>query len=123
MSTSALTLRQIRFTNKAFWRNPASAFFTFVFPLLFLVIFTALLGHSTVKIGARSIDTSTYYVATMACFSAITACYNNIASAVSFQREDGVLKRAHGTPLPSAAFLGARIAHAMAVAVVLVAIT
>ena len=32
------------FTNKAFWRNPASAFFTFAFPLMFLVIFTALLG-------------------------------------------------------------------------------
>lgn len=123
MNTLRLTGIQLRYVNKAFWRNPASAFFTFAFPLMFLVIFTALLGHSTVRIGVRTVDTSTYYVATMACFSAITACYNNIASAVSFQREDGVLKRAHGTPLPSAAFLGARIAHAMAVAVLLVAIT
>ena len=38
MSELALTLRQVRFTNKAFWRNPAAAFFTFVFPLMFLVI-------------------------------------------------------------------------------------
>ena len=40
MSAVGLTLRQVRFTNKAFWRNPASAFFTFAFPLMFLVIFT-----------------------------------------------------------------------------------
>ena len=44
MSAVGLTLRQVRYTNKAFWRNPASAFFTFAFPLMFLVIFTALLG-------------------------------------------------------------------------------
>lgn len=114
---------QFRYVNKAFWRNPASAFFTFALPLMFLVIFTALLGHSTVRIGSRTVNTSTYYVASMACFSVITACFNNIASAVSFQREDGMLKRAHGTPLPGAAFLGARIMHAAAVAVLLVVIT
>jgi ABC-2 type transport system permease protein len=118
-----LTGIQFRYVNKAFWRNPASAFFTFAFPLMFLVIFTALLGHSTVELGTRSVNTSTYYVASMACFSVITACFNNIASAVSFQREDGILKRAHGTPLPSAAFLGARIVHAVGIAVLLVVIT
>jgi len=123
MNTLRLTGIQFRYVNKAFWRNPASAFFTFAFPLMFLVIFTALLGHSTVNLGDRTINTSTYYVASMACFSVITACFNNIASAVSFQREDGVLKRAHGTPLPSASFLGARIAHAVGVAVLLVVLT
>jgi ABC-2 type transport system permease protein len=123
MNTLRLTGIQFRYVNKAFWRNPASAFFTFAFPLMFLVIFTALLGHSTINLGDRTVNTSTYYVATMACFSVITACFNNIASAVSFQREDGVLKRAHGTPLPSAAYLGARIAHAVGIAVLLVVIT
>ena len=46
--------RQFRFTNKAFWRNPASAFFTFAFPLMFLVIFTALLGDSQVGSSGSS---------------------------------------------------------------------
>ena len=44
MSDTSLVFRQVRYTNKAFWRNPASAFFTFAFPLMFLVIFTSLLG-------------------------------------------------------------------------------
>ena len=123
MNTLRLTAVQFRYVNKAFWRNPASAFFTFAFPLMFLVIFTALLGHFTVRIGNRTIDTSTYYVASMATFAAITACFNNIAMGLSFQREDGVLKRTNGTPLPAASFIGARILHAVFISVLLVALT
>ena len=123
MTAARLAVIQLRYVNKAFWRNPASAFFTFVFPLMFLVIFTSLLGHSTVKIGAETVNTSTYYVASMATFAAIGACFNNIASSLTFQREDGILKRTHGTPLPAASYLGARILHAVFVAVILVALT
>jgi ABC-2 type transport system permease protein len=123
MNAAALTLSQVRYVNKAFWRNPASAFFTFAFPLMFLVIFTALLGHGTVAIGSRVINTTTYYVAAMASFAVISACYTNIAISVTFQRDAGVLKRTNGTPLPSAAFLGARMLHALLIAVLLVVIT
>ena len=123
MNTLRLTGIQLRYVNKAFWRNPASALFTFVFPLMFLVIFTALLGHYTVRIGSRTVDTSTYYVASMGAFAVIGACFNNIAMAITFQREDGVLKRAHGTPLPVSSFLGARILHALFISVILVALT
>jgi ABC-2 type transport system permease protein len=59
----------------------------------------------------------------MGTFAAISACFNNIAMAITFQREEGVLKRVHGTPLPSSAYLGARLAHAVFISVVLVAIT
>jgi ABC-2 type transport system permease protein len=101
MKTLTLTFSQVRYVNKAFWRNPSSAFFTFAFPLMFLVIFTALLGHSTIHLGTRSVKTSTYYVAAMASFAVITACYNNIAVAITFQRDSGVLKRINGTPFPA----------------------
>ena len=60
MSAVALTLSQVRYTNKAFWRNPASAFFIFAFPLMFLVIFTALLGHGTIRVSpGKVVDIST----------------------------------------------------------------
>jgi ABC-2 type transport system permease protein len=121
--TLRLLVSQLRYVNKAFWRNPSAAFFTFFFPLMFVVIFTSLLGNSSVHIGSRVVKLSTYYVAAMAAFAVITACYNNIATAMSFQRDAGVLKRTHATPLPSVAFLGARIVHAVLVALVLVAVT
>jgi ABC-2 type transport system permease protein len=124
MNDAALTLSQVRYVNKTFWRNPASAFFIFAFPLMFLVIFTALLGHGTVRVSPlKVVNTSTYYVAAMASFGVISACYTNIAISVSFQRDTGVLKRTNGTPLPSSVFLGARMLHALLVAVLLVMIT
>jgi ABC-2 type transport system permease protein len=123
MNAATMTLSQMRYVNKAFWRNPASAFFTFAFPLMFLVIFTSLLGHNTVHVGTRLVNLSTYYVAAMAAFAVISACYTNIATAVTFQRDAGVLKRLNGTPLPSGSYLGARILHALLVSVLLVAIT
>ena len=123
MNTASLVLSQVRYTNKAFWRNPASAFFTFAFPLMFLVIFTALLGHGHVHLTSRVIDSSTYYVSAMASFAVISACYTNVAMNITFQRDLGILKRTRGTPLPSAAFLVARVLHALLIAVILVAIT
>ena len=123
MSAATLTVRQLRFVNTAFWRNPASAFFTFVFPLMFLVIFTALLGDGDIQVGGRTITLATYYVAVMTAFAVMTACYNNLATALTFQRDAGILKRINGTPLPAVAFFGARVLHALLMSVLLVVIT
>jgi ABC-2 type transport system permease protein len=123
VNAATSTFSQVNYVNKAFWRNPSRAFFTFAFPLMFLVIFTALFGNSTVHIGAKSVSLSTYYVSAMAAFGLITACYSNIAMTMTFQRESGILKRIHGTPLPSAAFLGARVIHALLTGVLLVVLT
>jgi ABC-2 type transport system permease protein len=123
MKSASLTMSQVGFTNKAFWRNPAQAFFIFAFPLMFLVIFTALLGNNTVHIGSHTVKQSTYYVSTMGAFGVITACFNNLAISIAFLRETGVLKRINGTPMPSISYLGARIVHSLFVAVVLVALT
>lgn len=123
MSTVAQVSRQFRFTNKAFWRNPASAFFTFAFPLMFLVIFTALLGEGNVPVEGIELAQSTYYVGAMAAFGVISACYTNIAMTTVFNRDGGILKRLRGTPLPSSAYLSARVLHGMVVGAILVVIT
>ena len=122
--TSGLRLlgQQIRYTNKAFWRNPASAFFTFLFPLMFLVIFTALFGNERVDMAGRQVSLSTVYVPLIAVFSIITATYTNLAISVSFARDQGVLKRIRGSPIPGWAYLLGRIVHAVLVATLLVAI-
>ena len=44
MASPAIAVRQVRWEQKMFWRNPAAAIFTFAFPLVFLVIFTAING-------------------------------------------------------------------------------
>lgn len=114
---------QLRYVNRAYWRNPAAAFFTFAFPLMFLVIFTSLLGDGEVLLFGQELHQSTYYVAQMASFGVITACYVYVGVLLAVQREIGLLKRARGTPMPAIVFFAARVLHALLIALLLVAIT
>jgi ABC-2 type transport system permease protein len=122
MSDLTQAFRVVRYTNKAFWRNPANAFFTFAFPLMFLVIFTSLFGTGTVPAAGREINTSTFYVGAILSFSIITATYTNLAISISFTRDMGILKRIRGTPMASWSFMVGRILHALVVTVLLVII-
>lgn len=122
MSTLALTLRQVKFENKSFWRNPASAFFTFAFPLMFLFIFSTVFGGGRIAIFGQKVSVSYFYVPSIAAFSVITACFTNIAMSISFARDQGVLKRKLGTPMPASAYLLGRMLHATGIEVLLVAI-
>jgi ABC-2 type transport system permease protein len=122
MSDLAQALRVVRYTNKAFWRNPANAFFTFAFPLMFLVIFTALFGGGTQPVAGREIALSTFYVGQIATFSIITATYTNLAINIAFTRDMGILKRIRGTPMAAWSFMAGRILHAILVTILLVAI-
>jgi ABC-2 type transport system permease protein len=126
MTTARTAVSRVRWEQKEFWRNPAAAAFTFAFPLMFLVIFTALLGGGQIQLPKApdfELDLTTYYVGAMATFGVISACFTNIAIQTSFSRDQGLLKRLRGTPLPAWAYLAARVVHAMAVGATLVVIT
>jgi ABC-2 type transport system permease protein len=122
MSVVALVLRQARYDNRAFWRNPAAAFFTCVFPLMFLVIFNVIFGDDEFEVAGGRVDPSTFYVPGIVALSVISACYTNIAIGVAFARDRGVLKRLRGTPLPALAFFLGRIIQATFVSILLVII-
>ncbi|MGZ5291461.1 MAG: ABC transporter permease [Actinomycetota bacterium] len=124
MNDAVRLARQVRSTNRAFWRNPAAALFTFAFPLMFLVIFTSLLGSGRLEVAPGVfIQQDRYYVAAMAVFAVISATFTNLAISITFNREAGILKRTRGTPLPSWVYLAGRVIHAMGIALLLVAIT
>ena len=122
MNSFVLALRQVRYENTAFWRNPVAAFFTFVFPLMFLVIFNLIFGNNKLDLPGGTVSTSTFYVPAIAALSVISACYTNVAISISIARDSGLLKRTRGTPLPGWAFLFGRVIHATLLAVLLVII-
>ena len=122
MNSLALALRQVRYENIAFWRNPVAAFFVFFFPLIILVLFNLIFGNREVELPGGTVNTSTFYVPAIVAMSVIYTCYSNVAIGMSFSREQGLLKRTRGTPLPSWSFLFGRIAHSLLLAVVLVII-
>jgi ABC-2 type transport system permease protein len=123
MKDVQLALRQVWYLNRAFLRNPASAFFTLVFPLMFLVIFTTIFGSGTIRVApGKATSVATFYIPAISAFSVITACYTNIAISLSFSRDTGALKRIRGSPMPVWAYMSARIIHAVVIAILLVAI-
>lgn len=122
MRDMVLMLRQIRYENRWFWRNPPAAFFTFVFPLIFLVLFNVIFGNNDIEVPGGSTKESTFYVPAIGALSVITACYTNIAMTICYTRDDGVLKRIRGTPLPVWVYVIARVLHAMLIGALLVAI-
>lgn len=123
MTTLRMALRQARWQDRAFWRNPAAAFFTFVFPLMFLVIVTSVFpdGEVTLPTGAEA-GPSTYYTAGVLAFAVVTAAFTNVANSVVALREGGVLKRVRGTPLPPSAYLLGKVLQSVYVMAILVVV-
>lgn len=113
---------QARYEQKGYWRNPASAFFTFAFPLVFLVIFASLNNGSTIDfLGGLAYNQ--YYIPSIIAFGVISATYTQIAITLSLRRQSGVLKRSRATPLPAWAVLGGLAASAVIVAAIITALT
>ena len=89
MSEIALALRQVRYENRAFWRNPIAAFFTFFFPLMFMIIFNVLFGGTSgIGGGLRVAD---FYTPAVIVFGVITATYTNIAMTITVARDLGIM--------------------------------
>lgn len=121
MSDAALAVRQFRAEFRSFWRNPAAAFFTFAFPLMFMVIFNLLFDDPYTGRGPR-VSASTFFTPAIIAMSVVSACFTNIAIGVVFARDQGILKRVRGTPLPPWIYLAGRIASSVAIAFILVVI-
>lgn len=123
MNSLILALRQVRYENRAFWRNPAAAFFTIIFPLMFLAIFNLIFGNEAVMDDrGRTFNLSTFYVPGIMVFAIVGATYTNVAMGIAFSRDGGLLKRVRGTPLPNWSYLAGKLLHAVLLAVLLVVI-
>jgi len=121
MSALALVAHQFRFDQKAFWRNPASVFFTVMFPVILLLIFATVFGDETVDVHG-GIKTTTYYVPAIITLSVISATMQTLAMSLVIAREDGRLKRGRGTPLPPWVFIAGRIGNSIVVALIMMAL-
>ncbi len=121
MSQLGLAFRQVFYENRAFWRSPAAAFFTFVMPLFFLVLFNSIFDN-TISVDGGRVDIQVFFVPAIAALGVVSACYTNLGMMVTIARDLGVLKRIRGTPLPPWAYIVGRILQAMFVAVLMVVI-
>ena len=115
-----LVVQQIRYQNRIFWRSPVSAFFTIAFPLMFLVLFTALFGND--EIGSLGVTTAQFYAPALAVFGAASATYTNLSITTAISRDEGILKKIRGTPLPPSVYIAGRVGSAVWIALIAVII-
>lgn len=110
MSDATLAWRQYRLERKMFWRNPTAAFFSFVLPLIFLFLFGAVFSGNQANLNVL--------VPGIAGLSVMATTFNALATQMTFLREQGVLKRVRGTPLPGTSYLSGIIGSAATNAVI-----
>jgi ABC-2 type transport system permease protein len=120
--TLRLLAHQIGYEQLSFWRNPQSAIFTFLFPVVFLTVIGALFagaGRSSYFDGLSVIQ---YYVPTIAVLSVFGSCYGQLAVALAARRQNGILKRIRATPLPTWVYFVGLVAHCALVSVIDIAL-
>jgi ABC-2 type transport system permease protein len=103
--TLALGWSQYRLERRMFWRNPSAAFFNFVLPLLFLAGGGAILAGNQHQLNRL--------IPAIAAMSVMSTTFTALAYNIVFLRERGVLKRIHGTPLPTLSYFGGVAANAV----------
>jgi ABC-2 type transport system permease protein len=110
----AIAYRQWRLERRMFWRNPTAAFFSFVLPLLFLFLFGAIFSNDQ-----ENLDVIVPGIAGM---SIMSTTFSALAMNVTFLREEGVLKRIQGTPMPPTSYLAGVAANAVSNATIQIVI-
>jgi ABC-2 type transport system permease protein len=102
---TAAVWRQYRLERRMFWRNPSAAFFNFLLPLLFLSLFGAIFAENDADLNV--------IVPGIAGMSVMSTTFSALAFNLVFLREEGILKRMRGTPLPTGAYLAGLAGNAI----------
>lgn len=118
MNGLALVAHQFRYDQKAFWRNPASVFFTVMFPVIVFLILAVVFNGETVDVRG-GVAATTYYVPAIMSLSIISATMQTLAMTLVIAREDGRLKRGRGTPMPPWVFIAGRVGNSIVVALMM----
>ncbi|GGI44606.1 ABC-2 type transport system permease protein [Agromyces flavus] len=106
----AVGLARIGHEVRGYFRSADTVFFTFLFPLIMLGIFTAAFsaaGEISAGPGTESISVGAYYLPGMLAAGMLLSGVQNLAVDIAGEKSDGTLKRLGGTPLsPVSYFLG-----------------
>jgi ABC-2 type transport system permease protein len=116
-STVGVVGTQVRYQLLTFRRTSVAMFFTLVLPLIMLVLFNALFdGEVATPRGTWPVRQ--FYTGGLAAFTAVSATFTNLANTIPINRDDGILKRWRGTPLPPALYLAGSVLSAVVIALV-----
>jgi ABC-2 type transport system permease protein len=121
MNDLALTGWQVRYAQRSFWRNRRAAFFSLVFPLMYLLVFGTLNGANAIdtRPGQSFID---FYVPGIVTWAVLLIGFNTTALNFAAIRSKGILKRIRATPLPWSVYVAGAIGSTLVVMAISVTI-
>jgi ABC-2 type transport system permease protein len=91
---------------KQFFRLREQVIFTFAFPIVFLFLFASIFGDDMANTGSTA---SQYYVASMIAAGIMSTSFQSLGISIAIERDDKVLRRLRGTPMPPAAYFHGKI--------------
>ena len=104
---------ELRTEQLLFWRNREAAFFTFLLPIIFFLIFGSVYGNSTIT--KEHLRAAPFLEAGMIGYGVASTAFAGLAITMVIRRESGVLKRIRATPLPPTTYLLAVLASTFVV--------
>ena len=99
---------ELRTQQVLFWRNREAAFFTFLLPVLFFLVFGSIYGNS--QVTKEHLRAAPFLEAGMIGYGVASTAFAGLAITMVIRRESGVLKRLRATPLPPWTYLLAVLA-------------
>lgn len=123
MSTFALGIDRTGFEVRGYFRRGDQMFFTFLFPVVMLAIFST--AFSSMDMG-QGLTAGTYYLPAMLAAGILVSGVQSLGIDIATERYDGTLKRLAGTPLSPVSYFVGKIGQVLvtgvAQAVILIAV-
>src|ERR1035437_9638607 len=110
-----LVAAQVGYQLRVLVRSPIASFATLVIPLMVLLAVNLL--YEGTRLSSRGgIRYAQFFTPAMVAFAVVNACYMSVISSTTLARDEGILKRLRGTPLPPWVYMAGRLGAAAAVA-------
>jgi ABC-2 type transport system permease protein len=87
---------------RQFFRRKEAVVFIFTFPA-FLLVMLGLIDNDPVSPGSE-VRSSQVLAASMIAYGILSTAFSSVAAGIAADREDGTLKRLHGTPITATAY-------------------
>ena len=98
--TIKLGLSRIGYEVKTYFRQGDAVFFSFLFPLVMLTIFSVAFSEQNFGSDAEPLSAASFYLPGMLAAGLLLSGLQNLAIDIAGEKGDGTLKRFAGTPLP-----------------------
>lgn len=115
MNTIALGFDRARYETRIYFRQGDTIFFTFLFPIVMLTIFSVAFsaGNFGKQPDGSALSAAAYYLPGMIAAGILLSGIQNLAVDIAVERGDGTLKRLSGTPLPVVSYFIGKIGQVL----------